>query len=135
MMQWPGHMVYEKPVTTLDILPTIAAACGVSTASARKLDGVDLMPYLTNQKFDTPHEALFWKLAASSAVRVDKWKLYLEPKNGIALLFNLETDPTEKVDLSAQEPEVFADLMARYSEWENSLPPRAWTNISPVFKK
>lgn len=139
MMQWPGHipagLVYEQPVTTLDILPTIAAACGVSTASAQKLDGVDLMPYLTNQKSDTPHEALFWKLAAYSAVRVDKWKLYLEPKNGIALLFNLETDPTEKVDLSAQEPEVFTDLMARYSEWENSLPPRGWTNISPVFKK
>lgn len=139
VMKWPGHipagLVYQQPVSTLDILPTIANACQVPTHTAQPLDGVNLMPYLTNQRSDAPHEALFWKLAAYSAVRVGKWKLYLEPRNGIARLYDLEADPAEQHDLSAQEPEVFADLKARYQAWDDSLPPRGWTNISPVFKK
>ncbi|MGE4335797.1 MAG: sulfatase-like hydrolase/transferase [Pigmentiphaga sp.] len=139
LMKWPGHipagLVYRQAVSTLDILPTIANACQVPTQASQPLDGVNLMPYLTNQRADAPHEALFWKLAAYSAVRVGNWKLYLEPRNGIARLYDLEADPAEQHDLSAQEPEVFADLKARYQAWDESLPPRGWTNISPVFKK
>ena len=50
-------------------------------------------------------------------------------------LFDLEQDIAEKNDLSAAEPRIFEELKARYEAWERSLPPRAWTNISPVFKK
>ncbi|MDQ7744151.1 sulfatase-like hydrolase/transferase [Hydrogenophaga pseudoflava] len=139
MMKWPGQipagMLFSKPVSTLDILPTAAAACGVSTAAAKPLDGVNLLPYLRGESAGEPHEALYWKLAAYSAVRVGKWKLYLEPRNGVARLFDLEADPAERHDLSAAEPQIFAELNARYTAWESSLPPRAWTNISPTFKK
>ena len=139
MMKWPGHipagLVYEEPVSTLDILPTAAAACAVSTQAAQSLDGVDLLPYLTNQASGCPHEVLFWKLGMSSAVRKGRWKLYLEPRSGVAKLFDLEADPGEKRDLAAVEPAIFDDLKALYADWDRSLPPRAWTNISPVFKK
>jgi arylsulfatase A-like enzyme len=139
MMRWPGHIsagqIYEQPVRTLDILPTVAAACGVPVSEAQPLDGVNLLLYLQSPQSGAPHDALFWKLAGYSAVRVGKWKLYLEPRKGIAKLFDLEADPAEKNDLSATHPDVFNDLMARYAAWDNSLPPRAWTNISPVFKK
>lgn len=139
MMKWPGRipagMVFSKPVSTLDILPTAAAACGVPTATAQALDGVDLLPFLTGNRAGAPHEALFWKLAAYSAVRVGRWKLYLEPKNSVARLFDLEQDPQEKCDLSEQEPRVHEELMVRYKAWDASLPQRGWTNISPVFKK
>jgi arylsulfatase A-like enzyme len=93
------------------------------------------MPYLTQQQTDAPHEALFWKLAAYSAVRVGRWKLYLEPGNGIARLYDLEADPAEREDLAERHPQVLADLRARYDSWNGSLPPKAWTNISPVFRK
>lgn len=139
MMKWPGHIqpgvVFSKPVSTLDILPTIAAACDVPTTAAQALDGVDLLPYLNAQRPGAPHEALFWKLAAYSAVRVGKWKLYLEPRNQVARLYDLEQDPQEQHDMAGWEPQIFEDLQARYAAWEQSLPPRAWTNISPVFKK
>lgn len=139
MMKWPGHippgLVYENPVSTLDILPTAAAACGVSTQTAQPLDGVDLMPYLTNQSAGSPHQVLYWKLAGFCAVRKGRWKLYLEPKHGVAKLFDLESDPAEKTDLATVEPAIFSEMKALYDEWDRSLPPRAWTNISPVFKK
>jgi len=139
MMQWPGHItpgqIYSRPISTLDILPTVAAACDVPTTACQPLDGVNLLPYLSKEVESEPHEALFWKLAAYSAVRVGNWKLYLEPKNNIARLYDLEKDPGEKNDLAEAEPAVLADLKARYEAWDKSLPPRAWTNISPVFKK
>ena len=62
-------------------------------------------------------------------------KLFLEPRKGVAKLFDLDTDPAEKHDLSAKHPDVFEELKALYAQWDSSLPPRAWTNISPVFKK
>ena len=133
MMKWPGRIqagqVFSKVVSTLDILPTVANACGVPTTAAQALDGVDLMPYLSGQKEGSPHEILYWKLDAYSAVRAGKWKLYLEPKSNIARLFDLEKDPGEIHDLAVVEPLVFQELMARYAEWNQSLPPRAWTNI------
>lgn len=139
MMKWPGHIqsgqIYSRPVSTLDILPTVAAACDVPTAAAQALDGVDLLPYLNQQKGGVPHEALFWKLAGYSAVRVGKWKLYLEPRSNIARLYDLEQDPGEKNDLSAVEPGMYEALNARYAEWDKSLPQRAWTNIPQVLKK
>jgi arylsulfatase A-like enzyme len=138
MIKWPGRisagLVYDQPVSTLDILPTVAAACGVPTTAALPLDGVNLLPYLNGEASGAPHEALFWKLAEYSAVRVGRWKLYRESRNGIARLHDLETDPAEQHDLSAAHPDVFEDLSARYDAWNRSLPPRAWTNISPIHQ-
>ncbi|MBU3737731.1 MAG: sulfatase [Rhodoferax sp.] len=133
MMKWSGRIqpgqVFSKMVSTLDILPTVAAACGVSTQAAQALDGVDLLPYLNDQNAGAPHEILYWKLDGHSAVRAGKWKLYLEPRNQVARLFDLEQDPGETVDLAGSHPGIFEELKARYAEWDASLPPRAWTNI------
>ena len=120
---------------TLTMAPTAAAAGGVPLTGAQPLDGVNLLPYLESGAPGSPHEALFWKLAGYAAMRVGKWKLYLEPKAGIARLFDLDADPAEQHDLSATHPQVFRELMERYRAWDAGLPPRAWTNISPVFKK
>lgn len=139
LMKWPGHLeagqVYEQPVSTLDILPTVAAACGVSLADTQTLDGVNLLPYLSKQIEGVPHEALFWKLAGYAAVRVGRWKLYMEPKKGLEYVYDLLTDPEERYDVKAEQSAVYAELKRRYDSWNASLPPRSWTNISPVFNK
>jgi arylsulfatase A-like enzyme len=53
-MQWTGTIpagtTYEHPIIQLDILPTALAAAGVKADPAWKLDGVDLMPYLTGKQ-------------------------------------------------------------------------------------
>jgi len=139
MMQWPKKLkagqVYTRPISTLDILPTVAAACDVSTEGTQALDGRNLLPYLAGEEKGDPHEALFWKLAAYSAVRIGKWKMYLKPRDGTEEVYNLEQDPSEKCDLAKSELGIRQMLRARYDEWEQSLPPRGWTNISPVFKQ
>ena len=62
MMQWKGHLpvgrVDDRPVIQLDILPTALAAAGVEIKPEWKLDGVNLLPYLSGQNSGAPHKAL-----------------------------------------------------------------------------
>ena len=65
LIQWKSHlpagMVYERPVISLDILPTAVAAAGIELPPEAKLDGVSLLPYLNGEKSGQPHEALYWR--------------------------------------------------------------------------
>jgi arylsulfatase A-like enzyme len=78
-VQWKGTLpagkTYEHPVIQLDILPTALVAAGATIDPAWKLDGVDLMPYLTGRRSDPPHETLFWRFGEQWAVRHGDWKL------------------------------------------------------------
>src|SRR6185503_8323542 len=51
LAQWKGKFpagkTYDLPVMNLDVLPTIVAAAGGTIEAPAKLDGVDLMPYVT----------------------------------------------------------------------------------------
>lgn len=138
MIRWPAQLpagqVYRKPVSTLDILPTAVAAAGLALPRDRTLDGVNLLPYLKGGEA-TPHDILYWKLGPESAVRMGKWKLWLNTRAGTTKLFDLERDPAEANDLSTSEPAVFADLKARYGAWNAALPPRGWTTVSPAPRK
>ncbi len=131
LIQWsqkiePGS-VYEHPVSTLDFLPTLMAAAGVRLPEDRKFDGVDLMPYLSGSNATKPHKILFWKLNWGAAVRKGDWKLIRTPADEM-LLFNLDRDLVESVNLYDQEPVVVSDLLSELSFWERNLPPPIWVS-------
>ena len=79
IVQWKGRIpagkVDDRPVIQLDILPTALAAAGVTAKPEWKLDGVNLLPYLTGEKSGTPHEALYWRFGQQVAIRMGDWKL------------------------------------------------------------
>ncbi|MHC4750663.1 MAG: sulfatase-like hydrolase/transferase [Planctomycetota bacterium] len=93
MIQWPGRLkagqVYEHPVISLDILPTVAAAAGVDLLKDRKIDGVDLLPYLAGKKKQPPHETLFWRRGQNYAARKGNFKLV--KMDGESELYDLTT--------------------------------------------
>ncbi len=78
-VQWKGKLpagkTYDHPVVQLDILPTELAAAGVEVNPEWKLDGVNLLPYLTGEKTEQPHETLYWRYGDQWAVRHGDWKL------------------------------------------------------------
>jgi autotransporter-associated beta strand protein len=128
LVQWKGRLpageVYEQPVISLDILPTALAAAGVEAPPDWKLDGVDLLPYLTGEKEGAPHDALYWRFRASTdpeyynrwAIRQGDWKLvktHLEP----LALYNLAADISESNNLAAAEPERVAAMQAAWDQW------------------
>lgn len=128
MVQWKGRIpagkVDDRPVIQLDILPTVMAAAGSPVPASAKLDGVNLLPFLTGKQTGVPHKSLFWRFGIQRAVRAGDRKL-TDMGEG-AKLFNLANDIGEKNDLSAQEPEKLKELEAAYVEWNSQ-------NIEPKW--
>ncbi len=127
LVQWKGSLpageIYEKPVISLDILPTILAAAGTTATTSARLDGVDLAPYLSGANDGAPHESLFWRYGRAFAVRSGDWKL-VGLHGGLPRLYNLVQDVSEKNDLAAARPEKVRTLQAEWDAWnrENVAP-------------
>lgn len=129
MFQWPGHLpaggTYSRPAISLDITPTILAAIGSPVPRSEKLDGVNLLPYLSAQKKGLPHEALYWRYGPQSAIRMGDWKLVTA--NGASDgLFNLKDDISEKNDLSQREPGRVKALKSAWEKWSGQLMRAKW---------
>ncbi len=132
--QWKGVLpagkTYDRPVSSMDILPTALALAGANSIASQPLDGVDLMPYLTGQKSGDPHEMLFWRLAERDIWAVRGGDDKLVRQNGKVTLHNLANDLGEARDLDGKLPEVRAKLQKAFDEWHAKLIPPLWK----VFK-
>jgi arylsulfatase A-like enzyme len=124
---------YTQPVSSLDIFSTIAAASGSELATDRTYDGVNLLPYLTNDSL-LPHLDFFWRNGYSKAFRRGDWKLYVNEKNKVTYLFNLAEDREEKYDQSKTQPRKLKELQDALKDWEqkNSVPP-LWPSAADVL--
>ena len=113
----------ELPVSLVDLLPTILEVVGVERlASDLNLDGRSLAPLLTGATQAPGFRArpivmdTRWKSrAVASAIRRGSYKLIevesdYQGRSNVRLLFDLASDPVERVDLSAREPDKVAAL-------------------------
>jgi len=137
-MQWKGKLpagkVYEHPIIQLDVLPTCVNAAGGKIDPAWKLDGVDLLPYLTGVNKERPHETLYWRFGAQWAIRKGDYKLVVSRIDGPeARLFNLATDVGEAKDLMASEPKKAKELKDLYDAWNAEQAAPLWQ--PPAVKK
>jgi arylsulfatase A-like enzyme len=129
LMQWSGRLPmgieYALPVITLDIHPTVVAAAGGTIPVESRLDGVDLLPFLTGAKSGAPHDRLCWRFGRQGAVRMGDWKLVLlaqrEPQ-----LYNLAQDIGESHNLARHRPEKLKLLEAAYQAWNAELAEPRW---------
>jgi len=132
LVQWPDHIpagqVYDDPVISVDVLPTILAAAGVSSPTDRELDGVDLMPHLDGSPTAAPHDVICWRSGINRAVRKGRWKLVQFGSNQVEL-YDLEADIGEVNDLVAEHPDVVDDLERAYEAWEAEMVEPAWPTL------
>jgi uncharacterized sulfatase len=142
-LKWPARLAggqsYAAPVHGFDIFATAAAAAGVALPSDRKIDGVDLLPYVRGERAGVPHRELFWRTGHYQVALVDGWKLQVnERPPGTTWLFDLNTDPTERTNLAGREPERVAALRralaAHAAEQAESLWPSLTENPVNVDK-
>lgn len=153
LISWPARIkpqVRNEIVSSLDIAATSAALAGITHPRA---EGVNLVSVL-----DRPQQAngrtLFWRTGPNHVVRQGRWKMIVANKaaapaadddlgrslrpDGIAatvsplgqwtLLYDLEKDPGEKVDVAAQNPQVVASLQRLFAEWDKDNVAPQWTS-------
>jgi arylsulfatase A-like enzyme len=130
VLRWPKRVAAgtrrADPVSSLDVFMTIASAAGAGLPSDRAYDGVDLVPYLRGALPGAPHDALFWRCEGHRAIRAGRYKLISDTRTGSRALFDVESDPSESVDLLAREPAIAAALEERLRAWEATLEPPRW---------
>ena len=130
-MRWPNRIEagteYQRPVTHIDIFSTIAAAANVNVPTDREIDGVDLLPFVTGERSEDPHEAIFWRTGTYRAVRSGDWKLQLSDPDETPFLYNLADDPTEQNNLAITSPMELKRLKSMIQEgmsnWQPPLRP------------
>lgn len=119
LVKWKGKI--KEGTTTKhssafwDVLPTFTDILGVKTPS--KTDGISFLPTLLQEKKQQKHDYLYWEfheLKGRKAILKDNWKLVVykvktEPKY---FLFNIDKDPSEKINLVEEMPEKVNELKA-----------------------
>lgn len=129
LMRWPNVIKagesYKLPVSTLDLLPTFFEAAGGNIAELPEVDGVSLLPFISEQNTGRPHQTLYWKKEGRGAIRDGDWKLVRFPDRP-PYLFKLTDDEAELSDLSGKYPEKVRDLNKKLFEWELGLERPLW---------
>ena len=118
-VKWPARIepgtTYDQPVHHFDLYASAAAAAGAPMPADRKMDGVDLLPYVRQELAGAPHQALFWRSGASQSARMGRYKLNVSAPEGLPRrewLFDLAADPGERRNLAADLPNKLAELRA-----------------------
>ena len=82
---------------------------------------MNLLPHLIGENQAPPHDALYWRWMAQSAVREGNWKLLRGGER--EYLYDLSTDREEKHNLAAQHPEIATRLRSKLKTWADGLTP------------
>ena len=128
-IRWPAKiapgMRLTMPVQFIDIFPTLAAAAGVPPPQNRKIDGIDLLPFVSGHAQPVTR-SLFWRSGAYEAIRDGDWKLQVSQNPKRVWLFDLAKDPTERADLSAVRPDVVRMLRVKLAEHDAGMAKPLW---------
>ena len=130
-LKWPKNIapstVYNSPIISLDIFATIIAQTAIPVKTNNPIDGVNLIPYLTQKNKTPPHENLFWRkfdqndYATSNS---DGEKLFVKKEK--KLLYNLTQDISETNNLIKIKLNSFEKLQKKYENWRVEM-------LDPIF--
>lgn len=126
-MRWPGHIA---PGSTradmtghIDLFATIAAVAGAKLPADRVMDSQNILGGPATR------DALYWRSGDYRAVRAGDWKLQVTKRPEKVRLYNLAADPTERHDLSAQEPQRVAALRAMIDAQNKGMAKPIWPGL------
>ena len=101
---------------------TMATICELAHIDAPENDGISFVPALLGHQ-QTAHDYLYWEFpegGGSKAIRMGKWKGVIQNirRDGESdlVLFDLETDPREQHNLTAEHPDIQQTLREKMAE-------------------
>ena len=122
----------DEFVFVTDLAPTILSLAGVNdhggswqTREVEPIVGKDFSSYLQGHAgpIHTPSEPIGYEMGGSGALFKGDYKIVInkfEQNESEWHLFNIKTDPGEANDLAEVEPELLADMLADYEQWESN---------------
>ncbi len=144
IVSWPAKVkpgVFDQPAIQLDLHATALAAAGADLQAQPKVEGVNLLPFLSGEKSGAPHDALYWRFGEQMAIRSGDFKLVRYDSNAdtnlgkgqrqpvtSARLYNLAADIHEDKDLAASMPDKVKELQMKWNEWNKSNVKPLWGN-------
>ena len=132
IMRWPGRIppgrVTAQVGITMDLTATVLAATGAGVPAEARLEGVNLLPQAEGRA-PVSERTLFWRTNVGDrtmkAVRQGDYKLVVDANR--LLLFNVRTDPAERIDLVQREAPRIRTLRKLIAAWESDVDAEART--------
>lgn len=119
--------------TTMDLLPTFCQLANVELPSDRMYDGYDLSPVLSGTGKSPRDVVYYYRGTQVYAIRKGEFKAHFitQPEYGsnektvheIPLLYNLNIDPSEKINIAEKHPEVIVKMKKILEEHMSTLVP------------
>ncbi len=96
----PAQRTTDAMVYLFDLMPTLGALCGVAAPPAS--EGIDFSATLRDPRAPARPALMFAYRNVQRGYRDERWKLIRYPQVDRTQLFDLQSDPNELTDLSAQ---------------------------------
>jgi arylsulfatase A-like enzyme len=128
LVKWPAKIdkgkTFAGAAGHVDIFATAAAAAGADMPADRKMDGVDLVPFINGSAQGPAHQTMYWRSGGYKVLLSGGWKLQVADNPKKKWLFDLTADPTEQNNLADANPEKLAELSAELDKQdaEQSMP-------------
>ncbi len=140
IVRWPGKVppgtTCDTPVISMDCYPTLLEAAGLSATADQPIDGLSLMPLLTQAGqlkrdaiyFHYPNYAFHKRNRLGGVVRQGDFKLIKRYRDGALELYNLADDIGERNNLAETSPGVARRLEKKLVVWLREIDARMPVN-------
>lgn len=130
IFNWPEGLPEAKtvstPISSLDLLPTLAALAGTKP-EGKPLDGVNILPCLRGETGDRPHQRLYWlSHDVMEGVLEGNWKAVRTGPDAPWQLFDLSKDSGETQNVATSHPDQVEATESAFNKWIGEMPPARW---------
>lgn len=136
---WPGTIkpgsVCRDVASTMDLFATASSLAGAELPTDRVLDSYDLSPILRGTGGSGRELLFYYRGYNLMAVRKGPWKMHLMTQDAYGagarqavahdppILYHLEHDPSERINLAESHPERIEEIMADIEAHRKTLQP------------
>ena len=129
--------ICHSPMHFTDVMATVLEAAKVPYP--QKLGGHEITPaegesFLDITKGDWKRsQPIFWEHEGNCGMRTERYKLVRKFPQDFEL-YDMDMDRTEEHDLSAEKPELLAEMIAEYQKWADRIGVRPWPEIAQFYR-
>jgi len=136
---WPGTIkpgsICRDVASTMDLFATASALVGAELPKDRMLDSYSLLPLLRGEGGSGRELLFYYRGFNLMAVRKGPWKMHLMTQDAYGagarqavkhdppILYHLEHDPSERINVAAKHPELLKEILADIESHRKQLQP------------